>query len=53
MNGNFQKQEYLPFEFVVVVRFDRFFRELIRQENVRRLPISKQFCFVNEGVAKT
>jgi hypothetical protein len=50
---NFEIKKYLPNGFVVIVRFDRFFRELIRQENVRRLPISKQFCFVNEGVAKT
>jgi hypothetical protein len=46
MNLIFKKKEYLPIGFVVVVRFDRFFRELIRQENARRLPISKQFCFV-------
>jgi len=53
MNFNGKRKEILPIGLVVVGRFDRFFRELIRQENVRRFPISKQFGrVVNEGIAK-
>lgn len=38
---------------VVDARFDRFFRERIRQENARRLPISKQVCLVGSiGISK-
>jgi hypothetical protein len=48
-----QKTGYLPVECVVVVLFDGFVLELIRQENVRRWPISKQFCcVVNNGRPK-